>query len=179
MKIIDSNIHHDYLDGVIYGDDVEKSVKIYDCAKSFYKSVDTNLDLDSILYEVYTISKGQLNYGLTVMKPVLVNGECNMTRGHFHENLDCDEIYCCMHGSGLLLLMDEEGCCHAEKMSVGSVHYINGHYAHRLINVGEDELKMQCIWPSGAGNDYKRIEKHPFPVRVFKRDGKIIVEEEE
>ena len=50
MKIIDSNIHYDYLDGVIYGDDVEKSVKIYDCAKSFYKSVDANLDLDTILY---------------------------------------------------------------------------------------------------------------------------------
>ncbi len=113
------------------------------------------------------------------MKSVLVNGECNMTRGHFHENLDCDETYCCMHGSGLLLLMDEEGCCHAEKMSVGSVHYINGHYAHRLINIGEDELKVQCIWPSNAGHDYKRIEKHPFPVRVFKRDGKIFVEEEE
>lgn len=58
MKIIDSNIHYDYLDGVIYGDDVEKSVKIYDCAKSFYKSVDANLDLDTILYEVYTVSRG-------------------------------------------------------------------------------------------------------------------------
>ncbi len=178
MKIIETEVHHDYLDGVIYGKNVEKSIKYYQSAQSFYKNKDLAITDNTIMYEVYTYTKGSLSYGLTVMQPVLVDGECNMTRGHFHKNLDCDEIYCCMHGNGLLLYMDEEYHCHAEKMNVGSVHYINGHYAHRLINVGEDELKVQCIWPSFAGHDYMRIEEHPFPVRIFKRNNEVIVEEE-
>ena len=112
------------------------------------------------------------------MQPVCVNGECNVTRGHFHENLDCDEIYCGMGGEGLLLLMDEDYHCHAEKVKCGSVHYIDGHLAHRLVNTGNSELKVQCMWPSNAGHDYKRVEEHPFTVRVFKENGELKVEEE-
>lgn len=184
MEIIDVNVHHDFLNGVITGKDVQKSIKYYKQAKSFYKDVDSNLKEDTIMYEVYTYSKaidhsdGKLNYGLTVMQPVCVNGECNMTRGHFHENLECDEIYCCMHGTGLLLLMDEKGHCTAEKMSVGSIHYIDGYLAHRLVNTGNEELKVQCIWPANAGHDYKRIEDHPFTVRIFKENQHIKVEKE-
>ncbi len=178
MEIKNADVYHDYLNGVMEGKQVEKSTKLYRDAKSFYKDVDSNLADETVMYEVYTMSKGQLNYGLTVMKPVLVCGECNMTRGHFHENLECDEIYCCMHGNGLLLLMDEEGYCHAERMRVGSVHYINGHLAHRLVNIGDDELKVQCIWPSVSGHDYERIEKHPFSVRIFKNEDEIRMEEQ-
>lgn len=184
MKVEDVKVQHDFLNGVITGKDVQKSTKYYGQAQSFYKSVDSNLSKDTIMYEVYTYTKaknetdGKLNYGLTVMQPVCVNGECNMTRGHFHKKLECDEIYCCLQGSGLLLYMDEKGSCHAEKMKVGSIHYIDGHYAHRLINTGNEELKVQCIWPNNAGHDYKRIEEHPFKVRVFKENQQIRVEEE-
>ena len=27
------------------------------------------------------------------------------------------------------------------------------------------------MWPSHAGHDYKRVEEHPFTVRVFKKNG--------
>lgn len=184
MKIEDTKVQHDFLNGVITGKDVRKSIKYYGQAKSFYKSVDSNLQEDTVMYEVYTYTEaisetdGKLNYGLTVLQPVCVHSECNMTRGHFHENLECDEIYCCMHGTGLLLFMDENNQCHAQRMRTGSVHYIDGHLAHRLINIGDEELKVQCIWPTNAGHDYKRIEKHPFPVRVYKVNGEIKVEEE-
>ena len=80
------------------------------------------------MYEVYSVSSqsepGKLNWGLTVMHPVKVNGECNMTRGHFHENMDCEEYYWCSKGTGLLMLMDEEGKCWCEKMYEGSLHHI-------------------------------------------------------
>ena len=133
---------------------------------------------DQIMYEVYSYEHDGLCYGLTVMQPVCVNGECNVTRGHFHENLDCDEIYCGMGGEGLLLLMDEDYHCHAEKVKCGSVHYIDGHLAHRLVNTGNTEFKVQCMWPSHAGHDYKRVEDHPFTVRVYKENGELKVEEE-
>lgn len=184
MELKDAKVFHDYLNGVIEGEDVKKSTKLYSDAKKFYKDIDPSISDDQLMYEVYTYTEatneadGKLNYGLTVMQPVCVNGECNMTRGHFHENLECDEIYCCMHGTGLLLLMDENSKCYVQKMSTGSVHYIDGHLAHRLINTGDDELKVQCIWSSDAGHDYQRIENHPFPVRVYKVNGQIKLEEE-
>ena len=80
------------------------------------KDVDLSVSDDQVMYEVYTYEHDGLCYGLTVMQPVCVNGECNVTRGHFHEDLDCDEIYCGMGGEGLLLLMDEDYHCHAEKV---------------------------------------------------------------
>lgn len=183
MEIKEAKVFHDYLKGVISGKDVQKSTKYYAQAQSFYKNGDTSIPNDQVMYEVYSYTdakentNGKLNYGLTVMQPVCVNGECNMTRGHFHENTQCDEIYCCMHGEGLLLFMDEKNHCHAEKMVEGSVHYIDGAYAHRLVNIGEDELKVQCIWPANAGHDYKRVEDHPFAVCIFKENHKIKVEE--
>ena len=154
MEIKDAKVFHDYLNGVIEGEDVKKSTKLYSNAKTFYKSVDPSVSDDQIMYEVYSYEHDGLCYGLTVMQPVCVNGECNVTRGHFHENLDCDEIYC------------------------GSVHYIDGHLAHRLVNTGNTEFKVQCMWPSHAGHDYKRVEDHPFTVRVFKENGELKVEEE-
>ena len=179
MEIKDAKVFHDYLNGVIEGKDVKKSTKLYASAKTFYKSVDSSIEDDCVMYEVYTYEHDGLNYGLTVMQPVCVNGECNMTRGHFHENLDCDEIYCGMAGEGLLLLMDENYHCHAEKVKCGSVHYIDGHLAHRLINTGNEEFKVQCMWPANAGHDYERVEKHPFTARVFKENNEIRIEEDE
>lgn len=178
MEIKDPKVVHDYLNGVIEGEDVKKSTKLYSNAKTFYSSVDPSISDDQIMYEVYSYEHDGLCYGLTVMQPVCVNGECNVTRGHFHENLDCDEIYCGMGGEGLLLLMDEDYHCHAEKVKCGSVHYIDGHLAHRLVNTGNSELKVQCMWPSHAGHDYKRVEEHPFTVRVYKKNGELKVEEE-
>lgn len=177
MQITDSKVFHDYLNGVIEGEGVKKSKKLYSSAKAFYQSVDSNIMDDQIMYEVYSYEHDGLCYGLTVMQPVFVNGECNITRGHFHEDLNCDEIYCGMGGEGLLLLMDENYCCYAEKVKCGSVHYIDGHLAHRLVNTGNMELKVQCIWPANAGHDYKRVEEHPFTVRIYKENHKIRVEE--
>ena len=100
MEIKDAKVFHDYLNGVIEGEDVKKSTKLYSNAKTFYKDVDPNISDDQIMYEVYSSEHDGLCYGLTVMQPVCVNGECNVTRGHFHEDLNCDEIYCGMGGEG-------------------------------------------------------------------------------
>lgn len=148
----------------------------------YYKNEDKGLDEDTTMYEVYTFSKGDshqkgnLNWGLTIMKPVNVCEECNITRGHFHEDLSCAEFYFCLGGTGVLLLMDELGNCWAEKMEVGSIHHIDGKLAHRLVNTGDTELKVGACWPLTAGHDYRRIEEFPFTVRVYKRDGQIDIE---
>lgn len=183
MEIEKAKIYHDYVEGIFHGDTVVTSKKTYKEVKSLYKKQDYQISDDTIMYEVYSYSEGDaqqignLNWGLTIMKPVYVNEECNMTRGHFHVNLDCAEFYFCLGGSGILLLMDEFGKCTAEEMKFGSVHHINGRLAHRLVNTGDCDLKVGACWPSNAGHDYKRIEELPFTVRIFKRDNQIVMEE--
>ncbi|MEG0329926.1 MAG: glucose-6-phosphate isomerase family protein [Longicatena sp.] len=183
MKIMQAKVVQDFCSGVMVGEEVATSTKLFKDAKTLYINSDCNISDDEVMYEVYTYSQGDaqqvgnLNWGLTIMKPVFVNQECNMTRGHFHENLDCAEIYFCLQGKGYLLFMDENDTCFAEEMSEGSVHHIDGKLAHRLVNIGDNELKVGACWPTTSGHDYKRVEEHPFQVRIYKENDKIIVKE--
>lgn len=185
MEIKKAKIMQNYFEGVITGESVKTSVKYLKDARCFYQNGNCDLSDDTIMYEVYSYSEGNpetlgnLNWGLTVMKPVCINEECNITRGHFHKNLNCSEIYFCLGGEGLLLLMDENNVCFAEKMSKGSIHHIDGRYAHRLVNIGSVDLKVGACWLSVSGHDYERVEKHPFTCRIFKHNGEIIVKEKE
>ena len=183
MDIIEVKAIQDFVNGTLSGEGVNVTQKLYKDAKSFYASIDESLSDDTIMYEVYQYSvgdaakKGNLDWGITVMKPVYVQGECNVTRGHFHNDLDCDEIYFCMTGEGLLLYMDEKGECYAEKMAPGSVHHIDGKLAHRLVNTGDVDMRIGCCWPTTAGHDYARIEAHPFTVRIFRKGDEIEVKD--
>lgn len=176
MKVIEPKVIHHIYQGVIVGNDVQKLTKKYHELAYLYAK---KREDDPIVYEVYSYSQGDnvlgnLNWGLTVLKPIDSFGECNMTKGHFHENMDCAEFYFGIAGEGLLLMMDENGYTWAEKIFEGSLHYIDGHVAHRLINIGDTDLKVGACWSTSAGHDYKRIEKHEFGYRVFKKDGKIV-----
>ncbi|MDF9823805.1 glucose-6-phosphate isomerase [Breznakia sp. PF5-3] len=184
MEIFDPRVQHDFVNGIVEGKDVKISKKYYRDAKHFYLNPDASLADDTLMYQVYSYSEGNseqvgnLNWGLTVLKPVSVNQECNMTRGHFHENLDCAEFYFGLGGEGLLLMMKEDGTCFAEKVFLNSLHHIDGSVAHRLINTGNEDLKVGACWPTIAGHDYERIEKHPFGARVFKKDDELVIEED-
>lgn len=171
-------------DGVITGSDVVSSVKKYKDAMSFYKTTDESLDEDTIMYRVYQYTQGEgksgnLNWGLTVMEPVRVAGECNITRGHWHDNRDCAEFYMGVAGKGLLMYMDDEGNTWAEEVTKGSLHHIDGRLAHRLINTGEEVFKVACCWPCDAGHDYAAVEAQPFGYRVMKKDKELTFEKTE
>ena len=72
-------------------------------------------------------------------------------------------------------MMDEKGECFGEEVFPGSLHYIDGRYAHRLINTSTDEdLKVGACWPVTAGHDYAATEKQPFTVRVFLENGEVV-----
>ncbi len=133
------------------------------------------------MYEVYSYERaqkgksGDLLWGISVLHPVTVNGECCMTRGHWHVDRNCAEFYHGLTGHGLLLFMDENGECFAEEVYPGSLHYIDGKYAHRLINTSDHEdLKVCACWPVTAGHDYAATQQQPFTVRVFRENGQII-----
>ena len=180
MKIMGPKAVHDFYNGVIEGRAVIKSRKLLKDIVMAYENPDGIEDPERVMYEVYSYEAedksqiGSLNWGLTVMYPECVNGECNFTRGHIHEDTSCSEFYFGLAGEGLLLLMDPEGNTWAEKIYPNSVHYIDGTLAHRLINTGDQVLKVGACWSPRAGHNYESVEKHPFAVRVYKKNGEII-----
>ncbi|WP_251860065.1 glucose-6-phosphate isomerase family protein [Clostridium sp. Marseille-Q2269] len=178
MEIREPKYKQDFFNGVIQGDNVQCYKKLYKDISVAYDSKDNSLDENTEMYEVYSFDEGGENtilWGLTILHPITVNGECNLTRGHFHEDRKEPEIYFGLGGNGLLLYMNNTGECFAEKVSKGSIHYIHGEYAHRLINTGDTDFRVGAAWRKAAGHDYKAIENKSFPYRVYKVHGEIIV----
>ena len=170
MKVVEPYVFH-HMDGVIEGLEVQHNLKMYDDVAYLYER---KRDDNPIVYEVYSYTQGEegpghLNWGLTILKPILSFEECNMTKGHFHVNKDCAEIYFGIAGDGLLLFMDEAGSTWAQKVCKCSLHYIDGHWAQRLVNVGDSDLKVGACWSTDAGHDYQSIKESEFGYRIFKR----------
>lgn len=180
MKIIEPKAVHDLYNGVIEGKTVTSSRKLLKDILTAYENQDKEENTGRVMYEVYCyeeddkLQPGSLSWGLTVMYPECVSGECNFTRGHIHQDTSCGEYYFGLAGEGLLLLMDLDGNAWAEKVYPNSLHYVRGNLAHRLVNTGDQVLKVGACWPSCAGHNYDWVETHPFPVRVYKKNGEII-----
>ena len=118
---------------------------------------------------------GGLFFGISEIEPGTVGDEYIMTRGHYHAQSDRAEYYWGIEGTGLLVLMTRDRKARVEIVEPGSLHYIPGHTAHRLVNTGNQTLRVGACWPSDAGHDYESIARDGFSVRVFKRDGKPVV----
>jgi glucose-6-phosphate isomerase len=99
--------------------------------------------------------------------PGVVGGEYFMTKGHRHTRDDRPEYYWNIEGEGFLVLYDGT---HAwvEKVERGSVHYVPGNVAHRLVNTGNRLMKTGACWPADAGHDYTSIAERGFPLRILK-----------
>jgi Thermophilic glucose-6-phosphate isomerase and related metalloenzymes len=116
-------------------------------------------DMEEIVYEVEMYSpvgaiEGGLNFGISTIYPGKVGNEFFMTKGHFHEIRNRAEYYWGIAGTGILLLINADGKTVKEDVNVGTLHYIAGNTAHRLINSGNDKLVVGACWPSDAGHDY-------------------------
>ena len=121
--------------------------------------------------------EGGLFFGYSIVYPGLVGQEYFMTKGHFHAQRGRAEYYWCIRGKGILLLMDEKRQCRAEKMLPGSLHYIPGNIAHRIVNTGDGLLIVGACWPTDAGHDYASIEIDGFPLRIMQVKGNLALME--
>lgn len=180
LEIVEPIFKIDFSNGEITGKDVLNPIKklkdllnIFEDEEAFLK-----LDDEEIIYEVQAILpvkeglEGGLFYGKTIISPGKVGDEYFMTKGHFHQKMDRAEFYWGIEGEGMLLLMDEERNCWAEKMYPESLHYINGYIAHRTINTGSTKLIFGACWPSDAGHNYQEIMDNGFSARLKEVDGK-------
>lgn len=114
---------------------------------------------------------GGLFFGVSLLEPGTVGREFFMTRGHFHALIDRGEYYWGIRGQGLLVLMTQDRAWRIEEVKPGSLHYIPGATAHRLVNIGTEQLAVGACWPSDAGHDYASIERDGFSVRVMRGEG--------
>lgn len=130
---------------------------------------------DPVVYKVYKqevpLIEGELLHCITIIEPGTVSGEFFMTKGHYHINESCAEIYYGQKGHGLLLL--QKG--HEFKtiaIEPDTAAYIPAGWGHRTINVSEEEpFVFFSVWPGQSGYNYQRSMDEPFTRRVFSKDG--------
>jgi glucose-6-phosphate isomerase len=131
-----------------------------------------------VIYEYYENSldriKG-LNFGITIIHPGSIGKEYHFTRGHFHLNKEADEIYIGIKGKGLVLLDNGKGEFYSYLLERGTIIYIPGDFAHRTINIGDEDLVYFYIYPSDAGHDYESIQRRGFKKLVLKINNKFIL----
>ena len=180
LEILEPIFNVDYSNGEIKGKGVINPIKKLKDIPTIFEDSDafSKLNGEEIIYEVQAIlpvkegQEGGLFYGKTIIRPGKVGDEYYMTKGHFHQKIDRAEFYWGIEGEGMLLLMDEDRNCWAEKMYPGSLHYIDGYIAHRTVNTNDTNLSFGSCWPSDAGHNYQEITDNGFSARLKEVDGK-------
>jgi glucose-6-phosphate isomerase len=129
-----------------------------------------------LIYEVHELeTTGHMKLALTVMRPGKVGNEFHMTKGHFHEYESAGEVYYCLKGRGLILMQTRDDETAEIWMGPGAVAHIPPGWAHRSVNVGDEELMLLAIYPRTAGHDYAGIEERGFLKRAVEENGKAIL----
>jgi len=126
---------------------------------------------DRIVYEIHGCASEvegppKLLYATTVLHPGHVGNEYFMTRGHFHTDPTRGEFMLTLRGEGSLILMDRERNTWMEPMKTGSVHDVDGRFAHRAANTGPSSLVFLVTWMSDCGHDYESIAAEGFGKRL-------------
>lgn len=139
------------------------------------------LDPEAIVYRVWWWepvtpgTEGGLFWGTTEIQPGRVGDEYYMTHGHRHSISNRAEFYGCVAGTGVLVLRDQEGRAWTEEMKPGSLHYVAGDVAHRMVNTGTIPLRSIACWPSDAGHDYNISGASGFGIRIVEENGRPVI----
>jgi glucose-6-phosphate isomerase len=151
--------------------------------KSYFKNeeVRSKMEMENnrVVYTVYRVETpskvGELLFCLTVIEPGEVDGELFMTRGHYHLDEDCAEVYLGVKGKGVILMQKFE-MTKVIEMNPNFIVYIPGGWGHRSINISLSEpFVFFSVWPAHSGYDYKKILKYPFTSRVYYREDKYVI----
>lgn len=176
-------IHVDWLAGGLAGAPAKESVKtLAELEPLFHDNAAFRaMDPQQVVYRVRSWmpvpvgTEGGLFWGVTMLQPGKVGDEYFMTHGHSHANRTRAEYYCGVQGRGMLIRMDDQRSTSAEEMRPGTLHYIHGEHAHRVVNVGAEPLIFWACWASDAGYNYGAIRERGFGARVVERDGQPVI----
>lgn len=169
-------VDYNFSTGEIIGDNISVVIRTVGETLDIYLDSQVKEELkEHIAYYVQVHEpepevEGALQFGTSNINPGDVNGEYFMTKGHTHEINNRAEYYFGISGSGLLLLMNQDGETTIEEVTNNSLHYIKGDVAHRLVNVGTEKLVVGACWNADAGHNYNSIAQSGFKVRIMKSE---------
>ena len=130
---------------------------------------------DRLIYEVQGVDlpeqEGQIPHCTTRILPGRVGDEYHMTKGHYHARREQGEVYFGLSGRGYLVLQTETGETSVVEMVAGSAAYVPPYWAHRTVNVGDEDFVFFSVWEARAGHDYGVIERDGFRKLIVMRDG--------
>lgn len=168
--------------GNLEGTNIRRSRKLLkDLAEVYPNHASSGLAPDTEVYSVqwWTPARegqeGGLLWGVTHLQPGRVGEEFFMTHGHYHAVETRAEYYTAVSGKGILLRMERGGRTWAEEMLPGTLLYIDGRHAHRVVNTGDEPLVFWACWPSDAGYDYATIARDGFGLQVLQRSGETVL----
>jgi len=169
-----------WADGSLDSPATRSSVKKLGQLKGIFRDEESwrHMDHETVVYRVWWWepvtpgTEGGLFWGTTEISPGRVGKEYFMTHGHQHAVLNRAEFYGTIAGAGMLLLRDDSGRTSYQEMSPGSLHYVAGRVAHRMVNTGDIPLRAVACWPSDAGHDYATIAEQGLGLRVMEDHGK-------
>jgi glucose-6-phosphate isomerase len=173
-----SLMHLDFSTGSFLGEPPQSVKTLGELASLFRdRMMAERMDASTVVYEIHGCpaeaeGRPRLLYATTVLHPGIVSGEFFMTRGHFHTNPERGEFMMTCEGEGVLLLMDRERNTWSERMEKGSVHDIDGRYAHRVVNTGSESLVFLVVWMSDCGHEYDSIMESGFGKAVVAEGGR-------
>ena len=151
--------------GVIKGYS-KKVVRKYSDMKEFFQG---KREDNPTIYEVYECETKGLNFATTIIYPGKVENEYFMTKGHIHKK-NTDEIYIGIKGRGLILLQSKDDFLSFEIKKDMIIHVPEG-YAHRSVNISNENLVFLAIYANDAGHDYDFIKRKGFRKRVIEKNG--------
>ncbi len=130
---------------------------------------------DRLIYEVQGVElpeeEGQIPHCTTRILPGRIGDEYHMTKGHYHARREQAEVYFGLSGRGYLLLQTDGGQTSEIEMVAGSAAYVPPYWAHRTVNIGDEDFVFFSAWEARAGHDYGAIERDGFRKLVVLRDG--------
>jgi len=134
---------------------------------------------DRLIYEVQGVElpaeEGQIPHCTTRITPGRIGDEYHMTKGHYHARREQGEVYFGLSGRGCLVMQTESGETSVQEMVAGSAAYVPPYWAHRTVNVGDEDFVFFSVWEARAGHDYGTIERDGFRKLVVLRDGRTAV----
>ncbi len=131
---------------------------------------------DRLIYEVQgvelPVEEGQIPHCSTRILPGRIGDEYHMTKGHYHARREQGEVYFGLSGRGCLVMQTETGETSVQDMLAGSAAYVPPFWAHRTVNVGDEDFVFFSVWEARAGHDYGTIERDGFRKLLLLRDGR-------
>ena len=130
---------------------------------------------DPVIYEYFEHSQpeveGHLNFGVTIVHPGLIGKEYHLTRGHYHTKENAAEIYIGLIGKGVMIMQTKDQQVTHLPIRHGNIIYVPPFWAHRTVNVSEEDLAFLYVYPSDAGHNYDIIKQKGFAKLVVNENG--------